>query len=268
MAKKILLLAMLIACSFAGTAKAQLFLEEGKVVLAVSGGDRINKSLLIDNTSADTADVKVYWEDFSYQPPYDGSKMFLPAGTGVPSASTWISYSPQTFSVPSYGKQKVDYTITVPDQIKEGHYGVLFFEKSDNNSLNEVTGMKIVTRVGCLFFIEPKDKLKKAALQNFKFTASDLSGDFVNQSNGVLIPHLTYYIMDKEGMVPERGEIKKLYIPANTTAPWQMPVPSQLKMGKFTMVINADLDEGSVVVKEIEFSKDTDGKLIIEAEKD
>ena len=111
-------------------AQAQLFLEQAKVSLDVSGGEHLNGSLLIHNTSSEAVNIKVYWEDFEYKPPYDGSKNFLPAGTAPASASQWVTFSPQTFSIPAFGQQKIDYTVSVPSQIQEGHYGVLFFERS------------------------------------------------------------------------------------------------------------------------------------------
>jgi hypothetical protein len=101
-----------------GAARAQLFLEDGKVVLAVSGGDHLTGSLLIHNTSADPAEIKVYWEDFEYRPPYDGTKNFLPAGTAPASASQWVSFSPQVFTMPGFGQQKIDYAVTVPSVIQ------------------------------------------------------------------------------------------------------------------------------------------------------
>ena len=102
-----LCISILLGVFFPATAKAQLFLEEGKVVLAVAGGDRINKSLTVTNTSKEELRVKVYWEDFQYQPPYDGTKKFFPAGIGPASASKWINHSPQEITLPAFGKQKI-----------------------------------------------------------------------------------------------------------------------------------------------------------------
>ena len=87
-------------------AQAQLFLEQGKVSLAVSGGDHLNGTLLIHNTSSESADIKVYWEDFEYKAPYDGTKNFLPAGTAPGSASQWVAFSPQTFTLPPFRPAK------------------------------------------------------------------------------------------------------------------------------------------------------------------
>jgi len=248
---------------FTTQAHAQLFLENGKVTLAVSGGEHSDGSLLIHNTSSQEASVKVYWEDFEYKAPYDGTKNFLPAGTAPASASQWVTFSPQVFTLPAFGQQKVDYTVSVPSQIQEGHYGVLFFERSSDALMSD-KGVTLVTRVGCLFFIEPKDKAKKAALQDIALKASGLTASFVNQGNVILIPRTTYYVMQADGLVVMRGESKKLYVPPGAFALLEIPLKKQLKPGKYTLVVNSDLEEGDVVVKEIGLAVNAAGQITIE----
>jgi len=257
---------ILILCSigfFTGEARAQLFLENGKETLAVSGGEHVNGSMIIHNTSPDPAAIKVYWEDFEYKTPYDGTKNFLPAGTAPSSASQWVTFSPQEFTLPGMGQQRVDYSITVPPSIQEGHYGVLFFEKN-NGPINDEKEINLVTRVGSLFFIEPKDKVKKAALEDINLKANSFNASFVNQGNVILIPHTTYYIMQGQGLVLLRGDANKLYVPPGASASLVIPLKKKLDAGHYTMVVNADLEEGDVVVKEINFGIDTDGQLTLE----
>ncbi len=251
-----------------GEAKAQLLLEEGKVSLAVSGGEHRNGSLIIHNTSSVPINIRVYWEDFEYRPPYDGSKNFFPAGTALGSASQWVAFSPQVFSLPAFGQQRVDYTVTVPSQIQEGHYGVLFFEKGGNSSITKGDEVAIVTRVGCLFFIEPSNKIKKALLQDIALKANNITVSFVNQGNVILIPRTTYYMMQEGGLVLNRGEVKKLYVPPGISAPLEIPLKKQLDPGHYTLVVNSDLEEGDVVVKEIELAVDASGQLTIEKVQD
>ena len=107
---------------FTSTAFAQIFLEEGKIFRNVDKGDLINESMVVQNTSDESIDVLVYWEDFEYQPPYEGSKKFFPAGTTNNSANSWISYSPQKFTLAPHGKQKISYVIDVPPNAKGGYY--------------------------------------------------------------------------------------------------------------------------------------------------
>ena len=266
MPRYLLCIAAFLFLFLTGTAKAQLFLEEGKVTLAVTGGERITKSLIIHNTSAKSVDLKVYWEDFQYQPPYDGLKAFFAPGTAPHSAASWVSFTPLQLTLPPSGQQRITYTISVPQQFNHGSYGVLFFE--DANATKDVAGVNIVTRIGCLFFIEPKDKAKKAVIENVSMTGRDLTGDFVNHGNIILIPHMTYYIMDDAGLVADRGDIKKLYVPPQATAKWTVTLPDTLKAGHYNFMLNADLEEGEVVVKEIEIGKDNTGQLSIQKVRD
>jgi len=162
-----ILLVIVALCVLSGEARAQFLLEEGKVSLAVSGGDRITKSLWIDNITGESVAVRVYWEDFQYQPPYDGTKLFLPAATGQRTASLWVDFTPKEFTLPPYGKQEVSYTISLPGQIQGGYYGVLFFEKV-TQPLKSNSAVDVITRVGCLFFLETKVSNRKAAIQDLK----------------------------------------------------------------------------------------------------
>jgi len=264
---RIIFIILCAGTAFNTEAKAQVFLEQAKVILAVSGGDHPNGTILIHNTSSESEVIRVYWEDFEYKPPYDGGKNFLPAGTAPASASQWVAFSPQTFTVPAMGQQLIDYTVTVPSEINEGHYGVLFFETSSNREIDD-KAVNLVTRVGSLFFIEPKNKLKKAVLRDFALKTDSLTANFVNQGNVILIPHTTFYLMKNAGLVFLRGDSKKLYVPPGVSAPLVIALKEKLPQGHYTLVINSDLDEGDVVVKEIGLAADAGGQLTIESTQD
>jgi P pilus assembly chaperone PapD len=248
-------------------AQAQVFLEQAKVSLTVSGGEHQNGSFLVHNTSSNPISVKVYWEDFKYKAPYDGTKIFLPAGTAPGSASQWVTFSPQIFTMPGFGQQRIDYSVSAPSQVEEGHYGVLFFESSAVTKVNS-DNVSLVTRLGCLFFIEPSNKNKNAVLQDIQLKANSITASFVNQGNVVLIPRTTYYIMQDGGMVLSRGESKKLYVPPGASGTLEIPLKKKLDQGQYTLVVNSDLEEGDVVVKEIGLAVDAAGQLTIENSKD
>ncbi len=248
-------------------ARAQFFLEQAKVSLDVSAGEHRNGSLLIHNTSAQPEYIKVYWEDFQYKAPYEGTKEFLPAGTSPDSVSQWVAFSPQEFSIPAYGKQNIDYTVTVPAQINEGHYGVLFFEKT-TGPLQGETGLSVVTRIGCLFFVEPGNKSKKAVLQNVIVQGNTIKADYVNQGNVTELPRTTFYVMQDKGLVVLRGEAKKLYVPSGTTASLALPMKKTLDPGHYTLVLNSDLDEGDVVVEEAGLTVGAAGQITVDHVRD
>ncbi|MBF0511700.1 MAG: hypothetical protein HQL13_05145 [Candidatus Omnitrophica bacterium] len=262
---------IVLVAAFLGTltinASAQLFLEKGKESVTVSGGEHLNGSLILHNTATKEANIKVYWEDFTYKAPYDGTKEFLAAGTTPTTAASWVTFAPQTFSMPAKGQQTIDYTIAVPASIKEGHYGVLFFEQAPE-AMSSEKGVSLIVRVGCLFFIEPNNKVKKALLQDVVLKQDRLSVNFVNQANVVLIPHTTYYIMEQGGVVVHRGDVKRLYVPPGATGSVVIPLTKKLTAGHYTMVINGDMEDGDIVVKEIGLAVDAAGQITIESTQD
>ena len=235
-------------------ASAQVLLEEGKVKLDVIPGENIAGKLTLHNTSATEVGMKLYWEDFVYKPPYDGSKDFLPQSSTEHSIADWANVSSRTLKFPPFAKKEIPYTMNIPDDFRKGHYGVLFFEKQNREAVSE-KGVNIVSRVGCLFFVEPKNKIKKMDLKNFRFTGKELTADFTNQGNVILIPDGTFYIIDQEGMVFDRGQIKKIYLPPGETGQYTMVFHADLAPGPYTLVMTIGLEDDDVAVKEIDFRK-------------
>lgn len=250
---RIVLIALMFTCACA-SARAQVLLEEGKIKLNVTPGENIAGKLMLHNTSDQNVNMKVYWEDFVYTPPFDGSKKFLPKGTTDHSIAGWVNVPMRTLIFAPYAKKTVSYSINVPDDIRMGHHGVLFFEK-ESFEVESTKGLNVVTRVGCLFFIEPVNKSKRVNMTNFRFTGKELTADFSNQGDVVLIPDGIFYIIDQEGMVYDRGEINKIYLPPGETGEYKMAFNQGLNSGFYTLVMTVDLDDDDVLVKEIDFRK-------------
>ncbi len=235
--------------------------------LNVQPGETVMNSLAVYNTSLEPIPVKVYWEDFIYVPPFDGKKNFLPAGSTDYSLNKWMTFSPTEFTLPANSKKKITYSMKVPQDIRGGYYGVLFFENGVPNK-QAITGVRIVSRVGCLFFVEAKDKTKKAKINNIKVVHNHVAGSFLNSGNVILIPEGVYYFMSKEETVVDRGEIQKLYLPPQAIGTFTLDLPKKLPEGKYTLVITFDLQDGDSVVKEIDFSLDPLGQIKILQERD
>jgi hypothetical protein len=105
-------------------------------------------------------------------------------------------------------------------------------------------------------------------LQDIRLNARTITASFTNQGNVILIPRTTYYVMQEGGLVLNRGESKKLYVPPGTSAALEIPLKQKLSPGQYTLVVNSDLEEGDVVVKEIGLVADASGQLTIENSKD
>lgn len=243
-------------CVAAGTpAWGQIFIEEGKVALEIRPGQTIMNTVRVHNTSDKEVKVSGYWEDFQYQPPFDGTKKFFPAGTAQRSMAPWAGLSPKEFTLPPYGKQDIRYVIRVPEGIEDGHYGVLFFENMDPGQMAR-TGVRVITRVGCLFFLEPENRsIKKAALGEFSFEDDGMTGRLENHGNVILISEGVFYVLDEGGLVVDRGKGRSVYLPPGETVPYVLGVKEDLPPGRYTMVVTFDLSGGAVFVQEIDFEK-------------
>ncbi|MCB9771729.1 MAG: hypothetical protein H6754_04205 [Candidatus Omnitrophica bacterium] len=265
MRKNILILAIILSLGgFSSVAYAQIMLEEGKIIIRANPGETIVNVLPVHNMSTtNTVNLRAYWEDFNYVEPFDGTKDFTPSGTSERSASRWVNFSPQQFSLEAKGSKKISYSIQVPTDAKGGYYGVLFFEEGTGQAEGQV-GVSIVTRVGALFFIETTTSSRKGKVENLKFEENHFSGDFVNLGDVILIPDSTYYLMNDEGIVAYRGEIKKFYLAAGKAANFQVPVSKELASGKYTAVLTFDFGNGENETQEFDFRKTSDGSISIE----
>lgn len=242
---------------------AQVMIEQGKVVLKVNPGETVVDTITIDNTSKTTPiTLRVYWNDFMYIAPFDGTKEFNPAGTSERSLNNWITFSPQQFTIEPLGSKKVSYSLQVPATAKGGYYGVLFLENAEAKNTNKI-GMTVVTRLGALFFVETTNSSRKAVVANRKYADKNFQAEFTNLGDVVLIPDATYYFLDKNGLVAQRGEIKKFYLAAQKKANFKVPVDEKLAAGQYTAILTFDFGDNESFTDEFDFIKADNGTITI-----
>ncbi len=258
---------LLFGLCFSSSLWAQILIEEGKVVLSISPQEKISNTITVHNTSAEPMTVRAYWEDFKYQPPFDGKKVFLPAGTTENSMTRWVQFSPQEFSLAPFTKKKVSYTISVPKEVQGGYYGVFFFEQSSGKT-KEATGVTLVTRVGSLFFLEAKEHIKSGQISDLEFKDHQLTGSFLNKGNVTITPRGVFYFMDKEGLVIDRGEIQQFYLPSGQSTVFMANLSQKLSEGTYNLVLTFDLMDGAYLVKEVDFSLSKSGEFQILNQRD
>jgi len=223
----------------------------------VSPGDTISDTMAIHNTSDKNININVYWQDFIYKEPFYGKKDFLQRGTSEYSMSEWISFSPTEFILLPQSKRHINYVIKVPENAKGGYYGVLFFEQTTED-VEAQKSVKIITRLGSLFFLETTRKDKSSEITNISINKGKLSGDIKNNGNVFIFPKGIYYILDSNGIVNTRGEIKKIYLPCDKKANFDIDIPFEMQPGIYTIVITFDLNSGDSLVREIDFEKNSD----------
>ena len=263
MKKIVFIFTVLILISVSSSVHSQVVLDKGKMKLIITPGETANGALTLSNDTDEDIPLKAYFEDFIYLPPYDATKKFLAAGSTDYSFSQWVFFSPQEFIVPAQGKKELNYVIKPPENISGGYYGVLFFERDRDSSDPQQGGIKIITRIGCLFFLEADDKYKKAVLEDLSTQNNTLSGYLVNTGNVILLANSVFYVMDEEGMVADRNKLKTFYLPPGKKVLMEIVDLDKLSSGRYTIVLTFDLEEGDVFVKEIDFVKEGFGELKI-----
>lgn len=259
---KFLFLVVIGCLMLISTGEAAIFIEQGKVELELVGGETATGTVNINNTTQDPITIKIYWEDFEYLPPFDGAKKFYPPQTLETSCAAWIQFSPQSLTLQPFQKAEISYVINPPKDIEGGYYGVLFFEKAQMQK-DLKTGLSLRTRVGSLFFLESTKKSKDVFLEEIEVFSGKFISIFVNKGNVIIIPSGIYYVMDAEGLVVDRGDIDKVYLPSGKKADYQFSFNNQLGVGEYTIVLTIDLGEEDVLVQEVDFEKRTDGLITI-----
>lgn len=249
---------------FLPVASAQLLLETGKVTLSLAPGETAVGEIKINNMTDKDVAVKTYWQDFSYTPPFDGNKKFFAPTTTPYSCTSWTSFSPQSFALKPFEKKTISYNIKFPSDASGGYYGVLFFENTSAEK-DAKTGVSVIARVGCLFFLETAGSPKDASISDVAAVANRIEGEIKNKSQLILIPKGIFYIMNKDGMIADRGEVDTFYLPPGQDVPFFINISNKISAGVYTLVVTFDLGDGASLVKEIDFERQGSGLTILQA---
>lgn len=284
--KKVIILfssLMLFLCLVAQVRAATFpFINKSKIRIAISPGQRGYGEIIMENPTEKERSMRLYLEDWYYLPAADGTKEFIPAGTFSRSCASWISFSPAEFIIFPFSKQKISYSIQVPEDASGGYYAALFFEtllgQTEQAKEGMSAGMDLNVRIASLFYIETTGTVKrKVAIDNLKLEKEPSSErlliqlDFTNTGNTDITAGGTFHIMDKKGLISARGEFKDVYTfpgdKAKLNALWKERIPK----GKYDLVLTLNLGKaleevkfgrGPVITKEAEIEIDAQGEVI------
>ena len=81
-----------------------------------------------------------------------------------------------------------------------------------------------------------------------------LAGEFKNLGNTFLHIQGTFYVMDSEGMIKDRGKIRELYCLPQDKTKVTIDLSKDLSPGNYTAIITFDMEDYDVLVKEVDFS--------------
>lgn len=260
--KRLAVLVLGVTISLSSLTFAQVVADRKEIRLAAKPGERASGSFFAVNTSNKEAKVKVYLEDFVYKPPFEGLKEPRPLDSTPHSCGKWVTLSPQEFNLPSKGKKEIQYSINIPQEASGGYYSLIFIEKKPEGTVGN-TGIAVKIKSGFAIFVETTDKIKKGELRDIIVDKDKIQGYLVNAGNTVLISQGTFHVMDKKNLILDRGEFKKLYLPAAEKASFTVNVPQKVSPGTYTLFLNFDLEGKGALIKEIDFLKDESGNLEI-----
>lgn len=263
--KKILFLILLIGIFGIPSLYAQIALNTLDVKINIKGGETVNGTMTVENISEKNILVKTYFEDFTYNSPFDKGATYLPLGSIERSCGQWISVSPKSFVLPPKGKKKVAYSIKVPKEVKGQYWGAFISEAAPGEfKLKGIMGVSLVVRVACTFLLEAPGLEKKAKLEDISIAFDTIEGNLFNNGNAILfITKGAFSIMDSKGKMFDKGDIKRYSISPDEKAPLSIKLSKKISPGDKTLSLNFDLKDGGTMVKSVDFSKDEAGNITI-----
>ncbi len=267
MKKSIFFLSGVLFLFFSSTAFAQLVLDKREFKIEAKPGETVTGAVTVTNLYNKDVTLKAYLEDFVYEPPYRGFKTVRPLGSTSRSFGKWVTLTTPLFIVPAKGKQEITFTIKVPPEAKGGYFAVLFFEKGEGAVIGE-KGVGIKEKAGCALLLETTNSDKRSKIDKIAATGAGIEGTLSNLGDCLLTAQGSYYMMDSKGIVADRGQIEKYYLPQGAGVLFSLKVSENVPSGKYTLMINFDTGDGKALVKEVDFSKDKAGALRILTERD
>jgi len=256
MSKARIILCLIFLCLGVNFSFAQSlpYIDKSKIRLSVVPGKQAYGEISLENPTKDARSMRLYLEDWRYLAAGDGTKEFLPAGTLENSCASWITFSPAEFVIPPFGRQRVSYSVRVPQEVSGGYYAALFFEtqlgKVGKVEAGREANIDLKIRIATLFYVEAEGSAKRTFdIDNFSLTKLGADGglliklDFKNTGNVDITCGGSFYLMDNKGQVLARGELKDIYTFAGSSgeiqAKWEEPIPS----GTYDLVLTLDTNK-------------------------
>lgn len=253
--KRLLLIGAICFWPAASDANVNLRLTAPKVRMKVAPGASKSGQMAIENPTEQPVVVRCYLEDWFYTAGGDGGKDFRPAATTARSCASWISFSPAEFTLKPFGRQNINYRVSVPASAQGGHYAVLFFETVLGETQDE-QGMNVLLlgRLGSLFYLEPEGTInKQATLSTIEVkeekTGLKVRAAFKNTGNVDITASGSFNLIDADGFIFARGQFNDAYTLAGDEVTLEAAWDKQVAAGSYDLIITLDLD-GQTLVEE------------------
>jgi len=272
-----------LASSSAAFCSSLPYIDQSKIRLSIAPGEKKFGELFVENPTDEPRSMRLYLEDWHYVAPYDGAKEFLPFSSTKRSCARWINFSPAEFTIPPFGKQRVSYSLRVPEGASGGYIAALFFETSmgqivaGEGDKAQAANIDLKIRIATLFYVEADATVRRlATIDTFSAKTNErgelsISMNFRNSGNTDITTASSYYIMSDDGLVVARGELNNAYtLPddrVSLSALWTKPLPE----GEYSLVVTLDIGKAlentkfpkpALVTKESRISVGPDGKIL------
>ena len=169
----------------------------------------------------------------------DGKIMYDKPGKLPLSCSKWIITNPSEFEIPPDGKVDVRLTITIPDTIKKGHWGVVFFESVPISEV-WVPTIRIAGRIGLTVYVSPGGILSTGGeITSLDYSGGKIEVGFKNTGDIWLRPKLVFRAINKGKTARVDSAQAGIVLPDYTRI---YTYDFSLKPGKYT--IQVDIDYG------------------------
>lgn len=135
-------------------------------------GDTLTNTLRVFNPTGLDLTVQMTVEDFAVAGEA-GQVIVEPAETESYSLARWITVVPDLFTLPSEGRQNVEFTVTVPESAEPGgHYGTVLATLTAVAGEGEFTGAAVAQKVGSLVLLSVSGDVAEDLVIK-EFTAPD-----------------------------------------------------------------------------------------------
>ncbi|HXV18536.1 MAG TPA: hypothetical protein VD883_00485 [Candidatus Omnitrophota bacterium] len=237
---------------------ATIQIDSPKIELTLAPGEAYSGEIVADNPTDQELKLNIYLQDWVYLPNMSGEKKFDAIGSLPFSASKWITFNPAEAVVPPFGKMTVRYTVQVPQDATGGNYSVLFFETILGTTVDEEGANVIVAgRIGSLFLLQVRGTIdRRGELESVEVTPPienkpmEITTRFKNSGNTHIILAGNFLIMDSEGKVHGRGDLRKLYMLSGDSGEGTTQWVGRLEKGVYQVLLTYDLGESQTLVEE------------------
>lgn len=239
-------------------------IDKVKIRIDDRTGSTASGIITLENKESKPIEVKIYPMEWKYVFPYDGSKDFMPLGSGCPDIANWFQVYPEYVRLMPGERQSVHYKLNIPAGLNGPCYLVIFFETDltggGSVSGKSKIGLQVFTRIGSLLLVEPVDVTIRSVgvVAVDRVSSDELSVKLDNKGNAALIGSVSVFVMDRDGNILSRTEKKEVYMPPRTRGGVKLNlIGSGLGIGPgYTALVTIQPEVGQPVSVELPISSD------------